>query len=280
MKIYVKCKKIANTENLIPHNYNFATAMYGFQEMGFEIIPYVDIKDIYYSISAEDIVIDYIDQVEWIMKKFHKAPYLEDYPDILKPYMGRNVWKDTINNINANPEKWGVFVKPVRHKAFTGKVINSPKDLVGCGNCYENYEVLVTDVLDIVSEYRGFIYYDNLVDIRPYSGKIPFNSNDFKKIEQNWKNPYNPKVVEQCLQLFRNWDDRPASCSMDFAVLRNGKTVFLEMNDAYSLGCYGLQHIQYAKFISARWAQVLEREDECDFIGLQNKFKEEQKELE
>lgn len=39
----------------------------------------------------------------------------------------------------------------------------------------------------------------------------------------------------------------------------------MEFNDAYALGCYGLAPILYAKFISARWSQILERHDEYKF---------------
>ena len=71
-------------------------------------------------------------------------PDVPDYPDILKPFFGRNIWKDTIDSISSNEEKWsaGYFVKPIRGKAFVGKIISSISDLVGCGNCYENYECL------------------------------------------------------------------------------------------------------------------------------------------
>lgn len=55
-----------------------------------------------------------------ILKKFGVVPACEDYPVELRKFMGRNVWKDTINSINTHPEKWGVFVKPVKSKAFTG----------------------------------------------------------------------------------------------------------------------------------------------------------------
>lgn len=50
-------------------------------------------------------------------------------------------------------------------------------------------------------------------------------------------------------------------------VRKDGKeeTVFLEMNDGYALGNYGLHYLKYAKLISARWSQLLNREDEFDF---------------
>ena len=43
------------------------------------------------------------------------------------------------------------------------------------------------------------------------------------------------------------------------------KTIVVECNDAYSSGDYGLEDFKYARFISARWAQIFEREDPFDF---------------
>jgi hypothetical protein len=115
-------------------------------------------------------------QVDYCLKKFDlEFPHIE-YPEVLEKYLGRKVWKDTINNINKNPSLWGNFVKPIKEKAFTGKVINGPKDLIGCGSCYEDLEVLVSEPLNIVYELRGLVYYDKLVDLRPYKGSWKFMS--------------------------------------------------------------------------------------------------------
>lgn len=236
------------------HSQNISHAVYGFREMGAQIVKYEKIDEIYDKVTAEDIVLDYIDQDQTIMSKFGVFPYCKDYPEELKPFMGRNMWTDTIDSINTDPSKWGVFVKPIKDKAFTGHVINSPKDLVGCGSAYENYEVLCCDAIDIKREWRGFVTYDELVDIRPYKGDYHYN--------------YDPEVVDKIMDAFRTIPNRPMGCSVDIAVAeKNGKleTIFLEMNDGYALGNYGLQHVRYAKLISARWAQLLGREDEFDF---------------
>ena len=37
------------------------------------------------------------------------------------------------------------------------------------------------------------------------------------------------------------------------------------MNDGYSIGCYGLNDVLYAKFLYARWAELTGTVDECDF---------------
>lgn len=198
MKVYAKVRK--NGEY---HSQNIAHAVFGFREMGAEIVKYEVIDEIYDAVTDEDIVLDYIDQVQTILDKLHVKPVCEDYPAALRPFMGRRIWTDYIDAINANPKKWGVFVKPVRDKAFTGKVINGPRDLIGC-----------------------------------------------------------------MAAAFCTIPNRPMGCSIDFAVtVKDGKqqTIFLEMNDGYALGNYGLYHLNYAKLISARWSQLLGREDVFDF---------------
>ena len=48
-------------------------------------------------------------------------------------------------------------------------------------------------------------------------------------------------------------------------VTKDGRTLLVEFNDAYSLGAYGLADIYYAKLISARWSQLLGVKDEYHF---------------
>ena len=93
-----------------------------------------------------------------------------------------------------------------------------------------------------------------MIDLRPYTG--------------DWHYNYDSKVIDDAMEAFNTWDDRPVACSLDFAVIiEDGKekTIFLEANDAYALGCYGLDSISYAKIISARWSQILNRPDYFQF---------------
>lgn len=240
MKVFARQKQ-DNTY----YNINIATAAQGFYELGVEIVPYKDFTSILFDVTPEDIVLDGIFQCDQVFDGFNGHPELCDYPEVLKPYMGRKVWTDTVDHINATPELWNVFIKPVEHKAFTGRAVRAPKDLIGCGRQNENLEVLCTELLDIKREFRGFVLYDKLIDIRPYNG--------------DWHYNYDPQVIDSALEQFKTWKDRPTACSLDFVVVeKNGdiKTVFLEQNDAYALGCYGLTPLKYARLISARWAQL------------------------
>lgn len=259
-KVYLKTKFDYGMNMEIPHSHNMATAMYGFREMGAEIVPYHTIDEIYDQVQREDIVLDYIDQCREIFYKFGVIPNIPDYPDSMKQFLGRNIWKDTINNISRDEEKWtaGYFVKPTRSKAFTGKIINSVADLVGCGNHSEDYEVLVSEPLDILAEWRCFIIRDEIIDVRPYGILID-------KSRKSYCYHYDSRVLMEMLEAFKQWEERPASCSLDICVTKNGRTLLVELNDSFALGCYGLQSLYYAKLISARWSQLLGVKDEYCF---------------
>lgn len=111
----------------MPHSINIATAMYGFRELGAEIVPYHFIDEIEEKIGPEDIVMDYIEQCQWVFKKFGHPTYMDCYPEILKPFLKRKIWRDTKNSFSRNKKKWlsGYFIKPVKDKVF--RLENHPK---------------------------------------------------------------------------------------------------------------------------------------------------------
>jgi hypothetical protein len=233
------------------HSENIAHAVFGFRELGAEIIKYETIDEIYDWVTRDDIVIDYIDQSNQIFSKFGAVAKCENYPEVMQEFLGRKIWYDTINHINNDQTTWGNFVKPVKDKVFTGKVINSLRDLIGCGSCYEDYEVICSEPVKFLREWRGFITYDKLIDLRPYKGDYHYS--------------YDAKTVDRIMETFTKWEDRPFGCSIDIGVDDKGRTLLVEVNDGYALGNYGLYSIYYAKLISARWSQVLDRKDEYQF---------------
>ena len=89
MAVYAKVKKNGDY-----CSHNFAHAVFGFREMGAEIIKYESLSDIYNLVTREDIVLDYIYQSQEILKKFGVMPSFDDYPKELQPFMGRKIWLD------------------------------------------------------------------------------------------------------------------------------------------------------------------------------------------
>ena len=167
MKVFARTKMIHDKHcGLVPYNINIATAIEGFHQMGIEIHLYDNVDEIYDLYEKGDIVLDGVRQVEYCLSKFGITPSDLDYPDVLKKYLGRKIWKDTIGNLDIKPFSNGYFVKSVKDKIFKGRVISSQNDLIGCGSIYKDIEVLCSEIVDFIFECRGFIYYDELVDLR------------------------------------------------------------------------------------------------------------------
>lgn len=58
----------------------------------------------------------------------------------------------------------------------------------------------------------------------------------------------------------------PDAYGIDFGVTKDGRTLLIEVNDAWALGCYGLESHLYAKFLLTRWAQLTDTPDQFFYI--------------
>lgn len=242
MKVYVQ-----SYANGIPHNKNFYYAYDGFREMGFEIVPFCSIEQLA-DANREDVVVGYVNEVRERLSALNIPISEIDYPTELTAYLGRHIWKDTINHINCHPDLWPVFVKPVEDKRFTGVLVRSPKDLIGCGSEGEDVEIHCSDPVSFLAEWRCFVRYGRILDIRRYKG--------------NWKCIPNYQLMEKAVS---DYATAPKGYAIDFGLTEDGRTLLLEVNDGYSLGSYGLFPLDYAKLLSARWAELTETHDECNF---------------
>lgn len=245
MKVYIHQAK----DGHYSHTSHFLAAE-GFAKMGWEIVGFQQAEELD-ALQADEVVVGYVDMVQYAITELGiEVPILNDYPEVLQPFMGRKIWTSTINTIAANPDLWGIFVKPMKvTKRFTGVAVHSTTDLIGCGLQGEDTEVWCSELVDFKAEWRCFLRYGKVLDVRPYKG--------------DWRLHFDPKVIEAAVEAFR--PEAPNGCSVDFGVTADGQTLLVEVNEGYSLGHYGLPSLKYAKLLSARWAQILGVEDHCDF---------------
>ena len=255
MKIYARTRIIYDEKaGRVPYNRNIAIAIEGFHEMGFEIIFYDKVTEIIDDFEKGDILLDGIDQINYVLQKFDLKMPSFDYPEVLNPYLGRRIWKDTINHINTSPELWPVFIKPIdKEKVFTGIVVKEPKDLIGCGNCYEDIDIYCSEPVEFVYEVRGLCYYGELLDLRPYKG------------DWRYSNQLNTKLIEEAANAYFSSNNALNGCTLDFGVTKDGRTLFIEGNFGAAFGPYCTNAIQYAKIISACMSQIYGMKDECKF---------------
>ncbi len=214
---------------------NTYIAFFGFSVLGWEVVFYEEKPPT--GILKEDVVIGWISQVHAGFKNIGiEPPAALDYPDEIQKYLNRKIWQGSLHNIYTDESLWPVFVKPVKGKQFDGKLITSLKDLTGLGS-QEDRAIWCSEPVEFISEWRCFVLYGKLIDSRNYKGDFKI-SPDFNIIE---------------------------SCINDYGVTKSGITSLIEVNDAFALGNYGLNHLKYAKMISARWSEIVGIPDPCLF---------------
>jgi ATP-grasp domain, R2K clade family 2 len=170
-----------------------------------------------------------------------------DYPEELEEFLGRKVWISTINQVAA--ELPFAFVKPKDDdKLFTGRVVRSTKDLIGTGSQTGDIPVYCSEVVNMITEFRTFVRYGKIIGIKQYSG--------------NYRLKPDYDIIEKAVKQFKNC---PNAYGIDFCVTDDNKTLLVEVNDAYAIGNYGLDVIDYAKFLYTRWAQLAKSKDWYNF---------------
>lgn len=224
------------------------TGIEAFYHMGFEIIEVEHFDDL--AVSPHNIFFGSISFVQTALNKLDfEIPEHIDYPGCLSKFYGRKITESTIDKIANNLELWNVFVKP-RHKLkkFTGRHIKTTYDLIGCGDIDADVPIWVSEPVEFISEWRVFVRYKEILGVKLYKG--------------DWRNQYDYKIIEEAVNLYEN---APAGYAIDFGLTADGRFLIVEVNEGYAIGSYGLFYIDYAKLISARWAEMTQQEDQCNF---------------
>ena len=105
-------------------------------------------------------------------------------------------------------------------------------------------EIICSDVVRFISEWRCFVRYGEILGIRYYNG------------DQNAE--CDATIIERAVHEFSG---APVAYVLDFGVTDDGRTLLVEMNEGMAIGCYGLQDELYAKFLLARWMEIIEMKD-------------------
>lgn len=245
MKAYIQTDKNGNF-----YNVNAYIANEGFQTMGWETQKFSTLEEIP-DFEPAHLVVGGIGNVRKRLAQLGIAPPAQeiDYPPTLTKYLGRKVWTSTIEELLENAHNWHVFVKPKNEtKKFAGKVLKSYTDFIGLVDKENPTEVWCSEIIDIVTEWRCFIRYGEILDVRQYKGA--------------WDSQIDLQVVKNAI---RDFTSAPAAYALDFGVDIHKNMLLIEVNDGHSLGSYGTQPVLYAKFLSARWAELTKTKDFANF---------------
>lgn len=228
------------------YNVNAYVAATGFKSLGFEICKYQDADEVK-DLDRSSI---FVGGVGMVRKRLHNLgidkPDEKEYPAELESFLNRKVWTSTLDELIRN-QHTGIFIKPVKTKLFQGKVIHGFGDYIGL-KYDEEVPVWCSETVNLITEWRCFIRYKEILDVRYYKG--------------NWDSQLNLDIVRDAIAKYTT---QPKAYCLDFGVDADGKHYLVEVNDGHSLGTYGMGAISYAKFLSARWAELTETEDGLNF---------------
>ncbi len=193
-------------------------------------------------LSKNTLVCGSIGAVRWALKEIGVPdPEMVDYPSELEPYWGRKIWTSTLSEIRQHEPQ--VFIKPkLGHKLFNGHVRTGQiKDLIQTAMITDETEIYVSDIVNFLSEFRIFVHNGLMLGCRHYKGDFTLGPNF--------------EVISEAINAYKS---APVSYSADFGVTDDGRTLLVEINDAFALGCYGLPNILYATMLQDRWLQMVD----------------------
>ena len=167
---------------------------------------------------------------------------------------------------------YGVVPKPINipsdllHERFTGRRVfnGTEKDILGdkfvksndkiksfteiCNSApIGNYQI--SDIIEIKSEWRAFVYNGNLVGLQNYSG-------DFRLFPN----------VETIGDMIKAYNSQPIAYTLDVAIVGD-KTVIIEVHDFFSCGLYGFANHNILPFMFSRWFYSFVRNNKIKFAN-------------
>ena len=135
---------------------------------------------------------------------------------------------------------------PQNNKKYFFKDASVLKGLQGIiekgGIIYTNNEkspndlFLISEWIDIDSEWRVFVHKDHIVDIRRYSGDLDLFPD-----------------IDKISDMITSYKNSPVAYTLDVAITANGDTVLIECHDFYSVGLYGFDNYNKVPFMFSQW---------------------------
>lgn len=159
----------------------------------------------------------------YLFKYYNLSPKPINIPTLLLPeeFTGRKVINGTNKDIIGES-----FVKSNDEvKGFTEFCDEAPDG---------NYQI--SELVEIDSEYRCFVYHDELVGIQNYVGDFTL----FPNVEK----------INKMIDTYK--PDAPVAYTLDVGIV-NGETVVIEVHDFYSCGLYGFANHNILPFMFIRW---------------------------
>jgi hypothetical protein len=229
------------------------TARQPLEDRGFTIVPFdgTFLEEFIEKTSFDknDIIVGSVEATKafWSAVGIEVPKYI-GYPKSLGSFYGRKIYKGKFGDIKL--DDLPIFIKPSDGvKEFTGFVLEKISTLRDINLYYpevnSDTEIYISEVVDIISEYRCFVHKNKLVGIKHYDG-------DFTKFP-------NISIIESMIDKYKN--DSPISYTLDVGIISktnttNYETILIEINDFWAIGGYGLDGKTYVRMLIDRFQEI------------------------
>lgn len=224
-------------------NINTLTAFLGFQEKGYEVhcFEFPELSGL--SLNFDSLVVG---GVRTVIAAFQQMgitpPELPSIPPVLESFAGRRTWLGTMAEAEAEIHAGRmIFVKPVAadRKLFPGTPFRVFRDTIPTAHIPQDHPVVLSEIVDFISEYRVFVLDGEIIGLRHYKG-------DFRIFPDLG-------IIDSAIAAYHS---APAAYAIDFGITKEGRTLLVETNEAFSLGCYGLTPLLYSTLLERRWEEL------------------------
>lgn len=214
---------IQTINGLVRHDFSFALMeaidYQNWLNAGSHDYVLVEMKDMFLSDYSEFIPSGTIQFIKKFISTYHDINDIKpiNIPNDLNSmkYLKRKV--DICNNLNANFSEDYIFVKSMNNlKGFTDIIKGSDISKL------PNNTYLISETIDIESEWRSFIFNKKLVGIQNYLG-------DFCMMPD----------VKLINQMIDDYKYSPLAYTLDIGVNNKDGTFLIEVHNMYSVGTYG-----------------------------------------
>ena len=147
-----------------------------------------------------------------------------EVPEILREekYLGRSYDIVSFEDLELKGYKFIKDIDKLKQFSFTGDLGNLNKN---DESIFISKNYLISNVVDIMSEYRVFVSDMSIKAIQFYDGDCTVFPN--------------VSLLREMVGKYYLVQDRPKSYTMDIAILKNGRTIILEVHPVVSVGTYG-----------------------------------------
>lgn len=223
-----------------------------FWERGYEVLHYAfeELRagafDPWLQQDTPAVVVGQITAVRTALERAGCAqPQLPCFPEALAAWVGREVRRSTLGEVRRGleetPARFPQHVKPAdRDDLFSGVLVSAFRDLIPLAAIPGEAAVLVQEPVRFVSEWRAYVQEGELLRLCNYKGD-PLCFPD-------------AETVRAGLAAFT---PAPAAFGADWGVTEDGRTLLVEVNDAFALGNYGLHGHELAGFVATRWRELV-----------------------